>query len=355
MKKIFKIFGIVIGVVLAVLIAYLLYVVLDYSRIEDNQSLDVTNVSNESVPVGEEIRIMSLNVGFGAYSRDYSFFMDGGEFSRAYSEEEVRKNIALAIDDILEINPHIIALQEADIDGTRSYHVDQMELFKEAFEGYDSTSAVNYDSSYLFYPFSSPHGANKSGIMTFSRYGIESATRRSLPIEESLMKFLDLDRCYSKSVIPASDGNSLCFYNLHLSAYTSDGKIAISQLKMLLEDMEGEYLKGNYCIAMGDFNMDLLGNSSDYFVNIESAEDYTWAKPFDLSLLPEGFMLNAAENLPSCRNADKPYEGEGSCFVLTVDGMICSENVAVNYMYVYDTQFEYSDHQPIVYDIILGG
>ena len=355
MKKTLKNFGIVIGMVLAVLIAYLLYVVLDYSRIEDNQTLEVNSISEKAVPVDAHIRVMSFNFGFGAYSSDYSFFMDGGEYSRAFSEEDVHKNLASAVADIEEIDADIIALQEVDIDGTRSYHIDQMKLFADALSDYSSVSAVNYDSSYLFYPFNSPHGANKSGIMTFSKYGIDSALRRSLPIEESLMKFLDLDRCYSKSVIPASNGKNLCFYNLHLSAYTSDGTISVAQLKMLLEDMEGEYLSGNYCIAMGDFNMDLLGNSSDYFVNIESADDYTWAKPFDLILLPFGFKLNAASNLPSCRNADKPYDGEGSCFVVTVDGMICSENVTVSDMYVYDTQFAYSDHQPVVFDIILGG
>ncbi len=353
MKKAFKIIGIVFAVVLVIVLSYLVYVVLDYSRIEDNQALQPTNVNENDVPVGEQIRVMSLNFGFGAYSSDYSFFMDGGVYSRAYSEDEVMKNLSSAIEDIKEINADIIALQEVDIDGTRSYHVDQMKLFSESLGSYNSVSAVNYDSSYLFYPFDEPHGANKSGIMTFSKYAIGSAVRRSLPVENSLMKFLDLDRCYSKSFTSTENGKKLCIYNLHLSAYTSDGTIATAQLKMLIDDMYSEYENGNYCIALGDFNMDLLEDSSQYFITIESHEDYNWAKPFDLSLIDGKLSLFASYNLPSCRNADRPYDGEGSCFVLTVDGMLCTQNISVMQMFTYNADFEYSDHQPVVFDIIL--
>ena len=82
--------------------------------------------------------------------------------------------------------------------------------------------AQNYDSPYLFYPLIQPHGANQSGIVTLSRHPIASAARRELPVESGFMKLLDLDRCYSVSRIPTA----LVLYNLHLSAYTSDGAIA---------------------------------------------------------------------------------------------------------------------------------
>ncbi len=47
-------------------------------------------------------------------------------------------------------------------------------------------------------------------------------------------------------------------YDLHLSAYTSDGTIATEQLALLLADMQAEYEKGSWCVAGGDFNKDLL-------------------------------------------------------------------------------------------------
>ena len=164
--------------------------------------------------------------------------------------------------------------------------------------------------------------------MTFSTFPISSALRRSLPIETGFTKFLDLDRCYSVSRIPVEGGKELVLYNLHLSAYTSDGTIATEQLRMLLEDMQGEYAVGNYCIAGGDFNKDLLGDSSVYFGASDIA--YTWAQPIP----PETFdgvdiqlvaPLDEAGPVPSCRNADGPYH-EGQ-YVLTVDGFLVSPNV----------------------------
>lgn len=79
------------------------------------------------------------------------------------------------------------------------------------------------------------------------------------------MKLLDLDRCYSVSRIPTASGKELVLYNLHLSAYTSDGAIATEQLELLCADMLAEYEAGNYCVAGGDFNKDLLGNSPEIF------------------------------------------------------------------------------------------
>ena len=64
-------------------------------------------------------------------------------------------------------------------------------------------------------------------------------------MESGLTKPLDLDRCYSVSRVPVEGGKELCLYDLHLSAYSSDGTIADEQLQLLLADMQAEYDKGN--------------------------------------------------------------------------------------------------------------
>ena len=162
------------------------------------------------------------------------------------------------------------------------------------------------------------------------------------------MKLLDLDRCYSVSRIPTASGKELVLYNLHLSAYTSDGAIATEQLELLCADMLAEYEAGNYCVAGGDFNKDLLGDSGKIF-GIDGA-DYTWAQPVDSKLF-DGTNLkivapyNEENPIPSCRNADGPYHDKQ--FVLTVDGFIVSDNVTVTNSDVYDLQFKYSDHNPV--------
>ncbi len=356
----------VLCVVLAlVLVAggYVAYVFLAYHRLPDNQAVSVVKVLREeeaAAETGRAYRVLSYNVGFGAYSADYGFFLDGGTESRAFSKDAVYENLAGAFDTVAAARPDLILLQEIDTDGTRSYHVDESALaatqFNEAYQDSNLyyTFAQNYDSPYLLYPFSSPHGANKAGIMTFSAFPIVSARRRSLPIETGLTKFLDLDRCYSVNRIPVDGGGELVLYNLHLSAYTSDGTIANEQLRMLLADMQSEYEAGNWCIAGGDFNKDLLGDSSVYFG--ASDKQYTWAQPIP----PETFdgvdvalvaPLDEANPVPSCRNADGPYH-EGQ-YVLVVDGFLVSPNVTVSEAKVVDAGFAYSDHNPVYMDFIL--
>jgi endonuclease/exonuclease/phosphatase family metal-dependent hydrolase len=281
--------------------------------------------------------------------------MDGGTQSWAWSKERLLANLDHISHVLADEQADFLLVQEVDTDSTRSYHVNELDVLNGVLaQGYDQTFARNYDSPFLFYPITQPHGASKAGIATYAAFPIDSALRRSLPIEEGFTKFLDLDRCYSVSRIPVEGGHELVLYNLHLSAYTSDGTIAVEQLELLLGDMQAEYEKGNYCVAGGDFNKDLLGDSSVYFGASDIA--YTWAQPipegtfdaFDIRLMAP---LDESAPVPSCRNADGPYH-EGQ-YVLTVDGFLVSPNVEVTGCNVIDLQFQYSDHNPVYLDFTL--
>ena len=91
MKKFLKISGITFGTLLLIVIAYVIYVFAAYERVEDNAKLEVVSSQSpeKTVPTGEKLSITSWNIGFGAYTDEYSFFMDGGEHSRGFSEEIV--------------------------------------------------------------------------------------------------------------------------------------------------------------------------------------------------------------------------------------------------------------------------
>lgn len=332
---------------LVIVIGYVVYAFAAYDRLEDNLALPVYRQVDTMPETGQPLTVLSYNVGFGAYSDDYSFFMDGGKESRARSPEAVRQNIAGALEAVAELDPELVLLQEVDFDSTRSHHVDERQLVAHRLEEYACVFAQNYDSPYLMWPLNAPHGANKAGMMTLSRYGIASALRRSLPIEKGPMMMVDLDRCYSVSRIPTANAKELVLYNFHLSAYTSDGTIAEEQLELLFSDMQAERKRGNYVIAGGDFNKDLLGNSAEIFgVRCEGA---TWAQPIPGRIIPDGFRIEAPfdpqARIPSCRNADKPYGADS--FVLTIDGFILSDNVETVESAVVDTQFRWSDHNPV--------
>lgn len=351
-KKIIIPICIALSAIVLIVLSYLMYIILSYHRLEDNLTLRIEGNAVNNIPADTELSLLTYNIGFGAYSADYSFFMDGGEHSRALSEDAVRNNINGALDVIEEENPDLLLLQEVDTYGTRSYHINQKNLIAEKFQSFDSVFAENYDSPYFLYPLYEPIGANKSGLLTLSRFNVESSVRKSLPVEKSLSKYFDLDRAYSVSVIKTDNGKELILYNVHLSAYTSDGTISEDQLKLLSEDMQAQYEKGNYIIAAGDFNKDMLGDSSKYFKRPEG--EYNWAAPFNDSLLPQGIKSYSGSNVPTCRNADSAFKGDGTDFVVSVDGVLVSDNIEVLSCETVDTSFAYSDHNPVNLKFVLN-
>ena len=348
MKKFLKIFLAILAAILLIVLIYVAYVFISYYRLDDNLTLEVQNAKTGVVETEQQYKLLSWNIGFGAYEADYDFFMDGGTQSWAKNEEVLKANLEKISAFIEEEAADFNFIQEVDFDSTRTYHVDERPFIVKALSDQSYVFAQNYDSPFLFYPFTQPHGKSKAGIMTFSDYGITCAIRRRLPIEESVAKLVDLDRCYSVSRVQVENGKELVLYNLHLSAYTTDGTIAIEQLEMLVKDMQAEYEKGNYCIAGGDFNKDVVGLGCEVF-GIEKQE-YTWAQPipdsvFDGSEIELVAPFDANDPVASCRLPDEAFwEGQ---FQITVDGFMVSPNVVVEEAKVLDTDFAYSDHNPV--------
>ena len=355
-KKVLKAVLTMFLVLLATVLIYLAYVFLSYSRIEDNLSLTVEGNAAETVQANTEYSIISYNAGFGAYTADFTFFMDEGKESRARSKESVEYCINTIVNTALAMSPDITLFQELDTDSTRSYHVNEPEIVKNRFAEtgtYDTVFAENYHSAYLMYPFNAPHGASNAGLLTLSRFIVTSSVRRSLPIATNVKKFLDLDRCYSVSRIPAENGKELIVINTHLSAYGTDAAQGNQQLEMLFEDMKTEYAKGNYVICGGDFNHDFTSLSKEYF-NPQTDKSYSWCYPFPAEIIPEGFSrcIDYAEDMTATsRYTNEPYN-ENS-FVVILDGFIVSDNVDCTYVQNIDTGYECSDHNPVLMKFML--
>ncbi len=357
LKKMLKIAAAGLGLILLILLSYFAYLLLSYKRLPDELPLAVTaplQGEGKVLQRGESYGALTYNIGFGAYTPEFSFFMDGGKYSVAADKESVIRTVEGAAMQTLALKPDIVLIQEMDINGTRSHHVDESVLFREKLREYYQVFALNYDSAYLFYPFSRPHGKNKSGIASYSLAQIQEAKRRRFPIATSLKKFLDLDRCYSIAYLPVEEGRQLALFNVHMSAYGNDASIREAQLRMLFADMQAEYDKGNYVLCGGDFNHELKETES------EAGEYRSWAHPFPKEDLPEDFYFGLdtlseeerAALLPSSRNADIPYT-PGVSEMNTLDGFILSRNIECLQYETVDTGFLYSDHEPVYLRFIL--
>lgn len=349
-KKIGKILIILFSSILTIVLMYCIYVFATYNRIEDMQVLEINqNASFTEAQTNTTYTAITQNLGFGAYTDDFTFFMDGGESSWAESKESVVECINKSAEYISSKNPDFIFLQEIDVDSTRTYHINQLDLLRTYFNEHQETFAVNYHSAFLMYPFHQPHGASNAGIATYSKAEMTSAIRRQLEISTGFGKIIDLDRCYSVSRVPVSNGKELVLYNTHLSAYGGSEEIRTSQMTMLFQDMKKEYDAGNYVLCGGDYNHDFTGNSTQ-MLNDMGENDFGWAQPFPAELLPEGITrcidYNNEKTIATSRNCDVPYGPD--CFTIIIDGFLVSDNIKVTYLENQDLGFLYSDHNPVV-------
>lgn len=346
LKKVLKVLAVILIIMVVIVIGYLAYVFISYHRIPDYKDLTIDKRGEviEKMETDTTYAIMSYNIGFGAYTADYSFFMDGGEYSWAKSEEELKSNIKGIGEDIKKVSPDIVILQEVDLNGTRTYHYNEVEALEKDLGYGNYVFSQNFDSPFLFYPLTQPHGKNQSGLLTGSSQSFTSSLRRSLPISTSVKKIVDLDRCYSITRIPVENGKELCVFDVHLSAYGSDASVREGQLSMLTSDIQKEVEVGNYVICGGDFNHNLRGgNDSDV---------PDWAQPFPKEILPEGTHLgfDVCDDVDiehnTCRNSDIAWI-PGTTFTVLADGFIVSDNVKVVKYQSLNWDFQRSDHDPI--------
>ncbi len=351
----------VLGFLITLVGSYVLYVMAQYYRIPDNyelteeiiKSTGITEKPNE-ITNGQELTIVTYNIGFGAYDRDYDFFMDSGEMfdgrvivgthSRASSEAQCYKNTYGALNLVKKLDPDFAIIQEIDTDSDRSYHINQyQEFIEEIGNKYDAVMASNFHTAYLAYPFNEPIGRSNSGVATFSKYKMSTAVRRSYPVDNSFpARFFDLDRCFSVVRYPLSNGKELVIGNSHMSAYDEGGLIRAQQMDFLCQFLEQE--KDNYVIVGGDFNHD-IAHSVGYFPTMEI--NPVWVREFDADDLPENYTMATSLNAPTCRAAEMPYT-YGINYLTVIDGFIINSakinNIKVTNI---DNEFEFSDHNPV--------
>ena len=356
MRLVFILAALVAAIILTLGI-YVVYMQLQYYRIEDKLALETENAQTQKLSADGKYSVVTYNIGFGAYNHDFSFFMDSGtmndgtpvsgKMSRAQSAEIVNDNTNGAISVLQNADADFYFLQETDRDSTRSHHIDQTRLVRDAFADYSYLFAQNFHSAFLAYPFHEMHGFVNSGIVTLSRFASDSAVRRSYPVDNSFFtKFFDLDRCFSVEYLPIEGTDvHLVLINSHMSAYDEGGIIRAQQLNMLFDTANEALADGNYVIIGGDFNH-VLGNSADSFESQQLTP--AWVAKLSDEDIPSGFSIVHASNetkTATCRSTDLPYT-KGVNYTAILDGFIISDNIIATAENI-DAGFDFSDHNPV--------
>lgn len=299
---------------------------------------------------GSSLRLVTFNTGFGGLGEDADFFMDGGKGVNPTSQDTVKQNM-LGIEEILrEQDADVLLLQEVDTDSKRSFHLNQWLQYEYDLADYETRYAMNYSCDYVPYPLEDRIGEVHSGIATYSRYDISSATRYSLPCPFSWpTRVANLKRCMLVTRIPIENTEQeLVIVNFHLEAY-DDGEGKAAQFEQLLTFLRAEYEKGNYVIAGGDFNQALPDTLERYPIKATTE----W-EPSLLEELPKDWQYAYDESVPTCRLLNQPYQpASEKTQYYVIDGFIVSPNIAIDGVETLDEGFVYSDHNPVVLDITL--
>lgn len=355
MKRTLKRIGVIFLSILLTLIlvaaGFVIYLTAAEFKPEPVETLAVGGNAQKTIQAGDALSVLSYNIGYGSLDKTQDFFMDGGKNVRPETDENVRSNLAGIGKIIKAANCDVQFLQEVDQSSKRSYFVDQTASLSNLIGG-TSAFAVNYSSQYVPFPLPTI-GRVQSGLLTLSAFGAKSAERVALTGTYAWpVRVAQLKRCLLvERVALQGSEQELVLINLHLEAY-DDGDAKQIQTEELMALLKEEYSKGNYCIAGGDFNQTFSEIDATKYPLVDPA--YWKAGTLSADLLPDGFRFAVDDIAPTCRLLNQPYSGdrEKTQFYV-IDGFIVSPNVEVKNVSVIETDFQYTDHNPVKLEAVL--
>lgn len=355
MKRILKRIGtILLSILLTLLLivgGFVLYLTAAEFKPEPVETLEIGGKAEKTIQAGGALSILSYNIGYGSLDKTQDFFMDGGKNVRPETDENVRKNIAGISKIIKAADCDVQFLQEVDQSSKRSYFLDETASLSNLIGG-TNAFAVNYSSQYVPFPLPTI-GKVQSGLLTLNSFGAAKAERIALTGTYAWpVRVAQLKRCLLVERVPLQGSDKeLVLVNLHLEAY-DDGDAKQIQTEELLKLLTTEYEKGNYCIAGGDFNQTFSEVDATKYPLIDAS--YWKAGTLSSDILPEGWRFAVDDSAPTCRLLNQPYSGDrATTQFYVIDGFIVSPNVEVKAVNVIETDFQYTDHNPLKLEAVL--
>ncbi|BBJ28202.1 endonuclease/exonuclease/phosphatase family protein [Athalassotoga saccharophila] len=298
-----------------------------------------------------EFSILTWNVGYGGLGKNADFFMSGGKTSKPANKRVVEENMNSILSFLYDQKFDFILLQEVDLRSSRTYKINEVELFSRL--PYLSYFAMNYNVQFVPVPLLSPIGKVKSGIMMLSKFEPYRVERYALPGDlEWPRKLFELKRAFLLTRYRV-DSHDLLILNLHLSAF-DDGKLRMKELEYIKSFILKEYEKGNYVIVGGDWNLIMPGLSKKHFEFTTSEKYLKNYLEFPLNWTQPGWQWAFDPNTPTNRSNERPFV-KGENFVTVIDGFLVSPNLEMISVKTIDLGFENSDHNPVHLKIKLKG
>jgi len=312
----------------------------EYIRVEGKIGQSVLNT--------DTFTFMSWNIGYAGLGKEMDFFYEGGRRVRP-DPDEFQKYLhgilrTIRSNDTLDF----ILIQEADIHSKRSYYTDESMELAGILKDHCSAFAKNYDCGYVPVPLYEPMGEVVSGILSFSRFQPDSATRIDFGTSFSWPKRLVfLKRCFLVMRFKLESGNDLVLINTHNSVFDEEGELRMKELSNLNDFMSNEYRKGNFVVAGGDWNQNPRGYEMKNLHTGDRVKKI--ALPFASEIF-DGWQFVFDPGQPTNRDVDTSYK-KGITKTTIIDFFVVSPNVTLESVNTIKTGFENADHQPVVMKI----
>ncbi|WP_116105548.1 endonuclease/exonuclease/phosphatase family protein [Lewinella sp. IMCC34191] len=356
MRKIWRWLRIPLAILALYLVGILLYgTVTDWRPKGETDLVASAGQRAASTQIQDSVlTFVTWNVGYGGLgAADYFFYNRGDffwtDFGKARSpRENVDAYVAGQELTISSTQSDFFLLQEVDTASRRSYYTNQLAQARDVRPDYSVYYAPNFQSRNVPIPLFQPwdhYGAVQSGLVTLSRFQPSEAQRLQLPGEFPWpTRMFQLDRCALRQVFPTAAGPDLVVYNVHLSAYDSDGSLRRQQMAYLRERVTADYAAGQYVIVGGDWNQ--IPPGFNWFSLNPTVEETILPPGVAFDFLPSGWIWAYDPATGSVRRSDEAYDAHRS-EKSVIDYFLCSPNVRLRRVKTINQAFQFSDHQPV--------
>lgn len=210
----------------------------------------------ETLEPGQRFKLLNWNIQYGA-GRNYHFFYDGGSAVQVRRSDVTRTMDAVA-KLLRKEAPHIVLLQEVDRDSARTHRVDQLKRISSLGHWKCWTSTPYHRSRYVPVPMGNPMGRVDMHLAAFSRFKMDRAKRRALPMlkENFVRRAFNLKRAILEAAVPIKGRKQpLMLLNVHLSAFSFGDGTLDRQTDLIIKRLEALDKSKTPWILAGDFNM----------------------------------------------------------------------------------------------------
>ena len=299
--------------------------------------VELTTKTQSARAPTDMLSVSTWNLGYAGLGWDSDFKTDGGTHLLPPSAKVVDRNLHAILETAVGLGTDVHFYQEVANNSPLSY-------------GRNLTGSLNATlntRTFWFKPEISPRLlSTKHGTAIATDLPVSEA--RIVPIiGEPLPMLAIVKRQYALQVIriPAKDGRGdWVLINIHLSAFDDGGGLRRAQINAVFDYAQTQYRDGARVVIGGDWNMELTANT---FPHATPDEYLFWIHQFPMDHLPGGWQIAIDPSLPTVRTMHKPYV-PGENYVTIIDGFITSPNVEVVSVQTINTEFQMSDHMPVV-------